>query len=155
MRRFLLFIAVVLLAVDSMAQPATSDALFAHYSGREGYKTVIMGQKMLSMVQKKAAAKSNVIRKIRQIRILTSEVEDSVLISYAHRVAANGYDLISSTTNSNGEATGFYIDESDKEQKKFLMIAHRRGKEIIMDIIGSFEIKEITQLSDFGSAAEQ
>lgn len=165
MKRIALLIMTVLLSLPMLAQFGAkwksapdsckdADELFAAYSGREGYQTVVMGQKMLQMMQKKTGKKSDMLNKIKQIRILSSETSDPQLLSLATVLGTEEYELIS-FTDDNKETTGFYINDSNSEEKQFLMVAHRADKEIVMEITGSFDVADISQLSTFGTAAKQ
>lgn len=154
MKRLYVIIVSLLLALPILAQYANTDQLFAAYSGREGYKTVVMGRKMIAMMQKESGGKSNVTDNIRQISILSTEHSDSVLLNSARQLATQDYELIS-MTNENSEMTGFYINETAEDEKRFLMIAHREDEEVIMEIIGDFKITDISKLSKLGTTGKK
>ena len=154
MKRLYVIIVSLLLALPILAQYANTDQLLAAYSGREGYKTVVMGRKMIAMMQKESGGKSNVIDNIRQISILSTEHSDSVLLNSARQLATQDYELIS-MTNENSEMTGFYINETAEDEKRFLMIAHREDEEVIMEIIGDFKITDISKLSKLGTTGKK
>lgn len=154
MKRLSVIIVSLLLALPILAQYGNTDQLFAAYSGREGYKTVVMGRKMIAMMQKECGEKTNVIENIRQISILSTEHSDSLLLNAAIQLATQDYELIS-MTNENAEMTGFYINEAVSDEKRFLMIAHREDEEVIMEIIGDFKITDISKLSKLGSSGKE
>ena len=58
-------------------------------------------------------------------------------------------------TNENSEMTGFYINETAEDEKRFLMIAHREDEEVIMEIIGDFKITDISKLSKLGTTGKK
>ncbi len=151
MRRLSLILMSFLLSLPVLAQYRNTDQLFASYSGREGYKTVVMGKKMLDMMQQENGGKSSAAENIRQIRILSTEMSDTTLISSAIALAERDFELISTTSEDN-ENTSFYINETNLAEKCFLMIAHREKEEVILEITGDFTITDISRLSKLGSA---
>ena len=149
MKRFVFILFSMLMTLPVMAGYNNMDELFREYAGREGYKTVTLGRKMLSMMQKSGKSSSDVLDKVEQIRILSTEVTDTALVGSVTRLAEDEYELISETSEDK-ERTSFYIREEKSDKKLFLMIAHRENREIILDIRGDFNITEISKLSDFG-----
>lgn len=133
-----------------MAQQNSIDKLFAQYSGKQGFKTVVLGPKLIEQRVSNNEKTSDIAKKIKMIRILSSEVESPELIAKVQAVADSSYEFIS-TTAENGEVTSFYINEVKIPNKSFLMIAHRSGKEIIMEVRGDFSVTDITQLSKLGT----
>lgn len=154
MKRLYVIIISLLLTLPILAQYVNTDQLFSAYSGREGYKTVVMGKKMIAMMQKESGVKSNVIENIRQISILSTEHSDSLLLNSAKQLATQDYELIS-MTNEDCEMTSFYINEDVDDEKRFLMIAHREDEEVIMEIIGDFRITDISKLSKLSSTGKK
>lgn len=150
MRRLSLIFISFLLSLPVLAQYRNTDQLFAAYSGREGYKTVVMGKKMIDMMQQESGGKSSAAENIRQIRILSTEMSDTTLVNSAIALAERDYELISTTSEDN-ESTSFYIDETNSSEKCFLMIAHREKEEVILEITGDFKITDISRLSKLGS----
>lgn len=132
-----------------MAQQNSIDKLFAQYSGQQGFKTVILGPKLIAQSVESNGNSSDMAKKIKKIRILTSEDATPTLIESAQKIADSTYDFIS-TTYENDEITSFYVKEVESDEKSFLMIAHRAGKEIIMEVYGDFNVTEISQLSKLG-----
>lgn len=134
----------LVLTLPIMAGISSVDELFREYSGREGYKTVTLGRKMLSMISRDGKS-SDVLDKVDQIRILSTEMTDTALVNSVVRLAEDQYELISDNSEDE-ETTSFFIREDKSGRKCFLMIAHRESQEIILDIRGDFNITEISKL---------
>ena len=150
MRRIVLLL-MLLLSVPAMAGVETVDELFAAYSGRDGYKTVVLGRKILSVMSKEDGAMSDVIGRINRIRVLSTEKSDTAVVNSALRIAEKEYELFSQNIEDM-ESTSFYIREENDRDRSFLMVAHRTGQEIIMEISGDFKVTEISKLSKFGTS---
>lgn len=153
MKRSALFLMSLLIVLPLVAQVTDTDGLFEAYEGRKGYKTVVLGRKMLDMMQKENKVRSSITDGIDRIRVLSTEAPDSMVVKTATAIAEEGYELISKRVEEN-ETTSFYIKETDNDRKVFLMIAHKHGQEIVMDISGNFNITEISRLSRFGEVAK-
>lgn len=146
MKRFLFFIILMIAYLPAHADTSDINSLFESYAAVTGYKTVILNSRLLQTFK---TEDSEIIDKIDQIRILSSLKPDEDLFHKAQSAANTGYEQVS--VNLDGELfTGFYIHDSDRGKKSFLMIARRSGQEIIMEISGKFSIKDISKLSNLG-----
>lgn len=144
------FLFAIICISPLMAQQSGVDGLFAQYSGKQGFKTVVLGPKLIEQRVANNEKTSDIAKKIKMIRILSSEDATPTLIESAQKIADSTYDFIS-TTYENDEITSFYVKEVESDEKSFLMIAHRAGKEIIMEVYGDFNVTEISQLSKLGT----
>jgi len=150
MKKIVVFIAALFCLFAVKAQISNPfDSLFTSYSGKTGYKTVVLGPKMIAMMEQNDGGNSTIKDKISQIRILSTEMENPELLAAATVVVQKSYELVS-TTEEGIEKTSFYLNDVIPTQKSFIMIAHREGKEIIMEIVGKFNVTDITQLSSMG-----
>jgi len=144
MKKVLSILILLSISFLSLAQVEDTNSFFKEYSGVVGYKTVYLGQKMLAM---SSGEDNPVVKDIDMIRILTSESNDSVMIEKISAIAYERYELISATDNS-GEVTSFFLSEKKRGKKSFLMIAIRKDRDIVMEIIGDFKVEDISHLTN-------
>lgn len=149
MKKLSLILLMFVALFSATAQSSPQDDFFALYAGTKGYKTVVFHSKMLEMMANSEGEKPEVLKNIKSLRILSTENPNSVFLKNAIEMAEKNYELISE--NSDGEeTTRFYLQEINKDEKSFLMIAHRMDKEIVMEISGDFDVTDISQLSTLG-----
>ena len=142
-----LFLAMCL---PAYANTSDLDGLFEAYAAVPGYKTVILGPKILQTMAKNGSEESDIIKNIEQIRVLSTLEPDDNLFLKAQSIAESEYEQVS--INMEGDDyTGFYIKDSYDKKMSFLMIARREEQDIIMEISGYFSIKDISILSNIGS----
>ena len=152
MKRLLIILALIISPLAMAAQNHMDD-FFERHSGRQGYQTVIYGKKMLEMM--KDGASSDVkalLDRIRIIRIVSCSSTDDSIISVARRdvKGCRRYEVISQI-NENGRLSEFYIsEEGNSKEVSFVMIASSSQGSAVMEIIGRFDIKDISRLSVIG-----
>lgn len=144
------------LIVSPLAMSAQNhmDGFFDSHSGKQGYQTIIYGKKMLEMM--KDGASSDVkalLDRIRIIRIVNCSSADDNIISLARRDVRNSgrYEIISQI-NENRRLSEFYISDEGGKSKdvSFVMIASSSQGSAVMEIIGKFDVKDISRLSVIG-----
>lgn len=153
MKRILIILALIISPLAMAAQNHMDD-FFERHSGRQGYQTVIYGKKMLEIM--KDGASSDVkalLDRIRIIRIVSCSSTDDSIISVARRdVKGCGRYEVISQINENGSLSEFYISEEEGKSKEvsFVMIASSSQGSAVMEIVGKFDIKDISRLSVIG-----
>ncbi len=152
MKKLLIILTLLSIPAFLYAQMEDIDTFFKDYSGVKGYKTVCFGQKILELY---VGEDNPVINDIDMIRILRSEKNDPEMTDRIKLIAESCYELVSVTDDS-GNITSFHLSvpekEKDKEKEKangkksFLMIAIRKGEDIVMEIRGDYSVKDIALL---------
>ena len=144
------------LIISPLAMSAQNhmDGFFDSHSGKQGYQTIIYGKKMLEMM--KDGASSDVkalLDRIRIIRIVNCSCADDNIISVARTDVRNSgrYEIISQI-NENRRLSEFYISDEGGKSKdvSFVMIASSSQGSAVMEIIGKFDVKDISRLSVIG-----
>jgi hypothetical protein len=131
------------------------DELFDKYSGREGFTSIYISTKMLSMFATKESSDedlNNTMKKLKSIRILV--VSDSLL-----NEKINFYNELSRKTNFRSYESLMDVDEGD-EVSKFLIkekddkisellviISGRENTNTLISIRGDLDLKNISELS--------
>lgn len=150
MKKVSLFLLIFAALLSVQAQKSPQDDFFALYAGVKGFKTVVFGPKMLEMAANADGEKPEVLVKIKGLRVLSTENTNPVFVKNAMEMAEKNYELISANFDGE-ETTNFYLKEISKDEKSFLMIAHRSDQEIVMEISGDFDVTDISQLSKLGT----
>lgn len=136
------------------AQSSDLDDVFEDYAGEKGYQTIIYGRKMLSILQENA---SNDVRKllggIEMIRIISYNGSSGNLCSDVLDEIEDDYELISRMDMS-GVSSRFYLyDTGNKsDSMSFVMINSSPENCVILEIIGKFDVKDISKLSVIGQS---
>lgn len=146
----------MILALASLAASAQSsmDHFFERHSGEQGYQTVVYGKRMLDMMKENASADvRSLLNRITNIRIISHEKPQDGIIDLARRDVKNSrkYETIS-LINENGSISEFYISENIGNSKNvsFVMIVSGPQGSAVMEIIGNFDVKDISRLSVIG-----
>ena len=109
---------------------------------------------MLDMMKENASADvKSLLNRITNIRIISHEQPQDRIIDLARRDMKNSrkYETISLITD-NGSLSEFYISENIGRSKNvsFLMIVSGPQGSAVMEIIGNFDVKDISKLSVMG-----
>ena len=95
----------------------------------------------------------SLLDRIRIIRIISCAKSDDQIVTLARKDVRNSgrYEIISQI-NENGNLSEFYIsDEGSKNDDiSFVMIASSSQGSAVMEIIGKFDVKDISRLSVIG-----
>ena len=152
MRKLLNILSLLIIPMVSFAQMSDLDKVYEGYAGKEGYESYIYGKRMISMMQENA---SNDVRKllggIDMIRIISAVGDPGSLQSEVLRVIEGDYELIS-RMDEGGSSSRFYLyDTGDKHSKmSFVMVNSTSDSCVILEIIGRFDVKDISKLSVIG-----
>ena len=107
---------------------------------------------MLSMMKDNASSDvKDLLDGIRMIRIISYKGEAEVLCDRVLNTIRNHYRLVSRITGD-GKISNFYLYEPDssKRDMSFVMTVSGPEESVVLEIIGKFDIKDITRLSVIG-----
>lgn len=154
MKRILLSITGLFLALIAQSQSNPIDELFDKYSGREGYTTVYISSKMFGMFNngdKNDQELSNLINRLKSIRILT--VEDSTLnknVNFYNELSKkldfSVYEELMVVKEGNN-VTKFLVKQSGNVIGELLVITGGTGGNTLISIRGDLDLKSISGLS--------
>ena len=153
MKRYLIILILALIPVSLSAQSPMNDFVEDH-SGAQGYQTIIYGKRMLDMMKDGAGPDvKSLLNRISSIRIIsTKKPEDRIVgLSREDVMDSMEYETISQI-NENGNRSEFYISEEwvDNTGVSFVMIVSGPQGSAVMEIIGDFDVKDISKLSVIG-----
>jgi predicted lactoylglutathione lyase len=155
MKRLLLFVAGILLAVILKAQTSAVDEMFNKYSERDGFTVVTISSKMFSMFANQDAENNDaddLVRRLKSIRILS--VEDSLLNRSINFYTELGRKLNLSVyeellvVKEGKDVTKFLIRQNGNMISELLVITGGPGGNSLISIKGEFELRNIQELSN-------
>ena len=152
MRRLLSILSLLIIPMVSFAQMSDLEKIYEEYAGKEGCESYIYGKRMISMMQENA---SNDVKKllggIDTIRIISAVGDSGSLQSKVISAIEGDYELIS-RMDEGGSSSRFYLyDTGDKHSKmSFVMVNSTSDRCVILEIIGKFDVKDISKLSVIG-----
>ena len=154
MKKLLLSMAALCLALIIQAQSNPVDELFNKYSEKEGFTVVSMSGRMFSMfseMDSDNADADNVISRLKSIRILS--VEDSLLNKNLNFYSELGKKLDFSVyeelmvVKEGRDITKFLIRQKGNMISELLVITGGPGGNSLISIRGEFNLKNISDLS--------
>ena len=152
MKRLLIILSLLTVTATAFSQTSNLDKVYEEYAGKKGYQSFIYGKRMISMMQENA---SSDVRKllggIDMIRIISFSGEDSELSSDVQNAIGGDYELIS-RMDEDGVRSMFYLyDTGNKNDRmSFVMINITSSDCVILEILGKFDVKDISKLSAIG-----
>lgn len=144
--------ALAILPIGLSAQRSELDGIFDEYAGRKEYQSVIYGKTMLGMMKENASDEVRALLDgIKMIRIISHKGEEDMLGNMVHAIVKKQYERIS-MVSGDGRVSQFYLYDPDSAKKdmSFVMTIEGEGESIVMEIIGRFDVKDITRLSSIG-----
>jgi hypothetical protein len=154
MKKVFLIIAALLIFTGINAQTNPIDELFERFSGKDGYTSVFISGRMLSMLagkEAKAGNPDNIMFRIKSIRILT---EDSLCVNKANfytelskKLDFSVYEELMVVRESR-EVTKFLIREDGNMISELLVISGGDNGNTLISIRGNLNLKELSQLSE-------
>lgn len=142
----------MIISVPVFAQSSDLDVVYQDYAGRKGFQSIVYGKRMISMMQENA---SNDVKKllsgIDMIRIISGAGGEDGLCADVLEAIKDDYELIS-RMDEGGTSSRFYLyDTGDKHDKmSFVMVNSTPASCVILEIIGKFDVKDISKLSAIG-----
>ena len=152
MKRLLLILVLTALPLTLTAQSSSLDRIFDDYAGRKEYQSLIYGKAMLSMMKENASSDVQALLDgIKVIRIISYKGQADTLCDKVQAAIRGGHDRIS-TISGDGRTSTFYIYEPDNKRKDMSFVMTILGPEesVVMEIIGRFDVKDISRLSVIG-----
>lgn len=144
---------LIILPLGLSAQTSMDD-IYDDYAGKKGYQSVVYGKKMITMMKENASSDvRRLLNGITMIRIISHEGPETALYDDARKIVREEYDLVS-RMDEEGSSSLFYLYETDDEDEdddmSFVMIASGPESKVVLEIIGRFDIKDISKLSIIG-----
>ena len=144
---------LIILPLGLSAQTSMDD-IYDDYAGKKGYQSVVYGKKMITMMKENASSDvRRLLNGITMIRIISHEGPETALYDDARKIVREEYDLVS-RMDEEGSSSLFYLYETDDEDEdddmSFVMIASGPESKVVLEIIGRFDIKDISKLSRIG-----
>ena len=152
MKRSLIIFILSILPLGLSAQSSILDYIFDDYAGKKEYQSVIYGKTMLSMMKDNASSDvKDLLDGIKMIRIISYKGEAEVLCDRVLDIIRNDYRLVSRITGD-GKVSNFYLYEPDSSKKdmSFVMTVAGPEESVVLEILGKFDVKDITRLSVIG-----
>ena len=152
MKRSLIIFILSILPIGLSAQSSILDYIFEDYAEKKEYQSVIYGKTMLSMMKDNASSDvKDLLDGIKMIRIISYKGEAEVLCDRVLNIIRNDYRLVSRITGD-GKVSNFYLYEPDssKRDMSFVMTVSGPQESVVLEILGKFDVKDITRLSVIG-----
>lgn len=139
---------LIVIPLGLSAQTSLDD-IYEDYAGKKGYQSVIYGKKMITMMKENASSDvRRLLNGISMIRIISHSGSETALYDDVKDIVRKEYDLIS-RIDEEGNSSLFYLYEDDDEMS-FVMISSGEESKVILEIIGRFDVKDISKLSIIG-----
>ena len=154
MKRILITVGILFIALIAHSQSNAIDELFDKYADKEGFTTVFISSKMFSMFSSKDQKDqdlNNLINKLKSIRILS--VGDSTLnktINFyselSKKLDFSVYEELMIVKEGNN-TTKFLVKENGSSISELLVITGGTGGNTLISIRGDLDLKSISGLS--------
>jgi hypothetical protein len=154
MKKLILFSTALCIVTLLNAQTKVIDEFFDKYSEKEGFTTVTISSKLLSLFagKKEKVDGSDIINRLTSIRILS--VDDSILNQSVnfYKELGNKLDLSAyeelMVVKEGSAVTKFLIRQKGDIISELLMIAGGPGNNTIILIKGDLDMKSLSELSN-------
>ena len=149
MKRLLFILTFIIIPLGLSAQTSLDD-IYDDYAGKKGYQSVIYGKKMITMMKENASSDvRRLLNGISMIRIISHSGSETALYDDVKDIVRKEYDLIS-RIDEEGNSSLFYLYEDNDDDMSFVMISSGEESKVILEIIGRFDVKDISKLSIIG-----
>ena len=152
MKKLILFTTALHLVALLNAQSGAIDDIFEKYSERDGFTTVTISGKLLSLFAGKKNEGSDIINKLTSIRILS--VEDSLLnenINFYREVSKkldlSVYEELMAVKEGQ-DVTKFLIKQKGDVISELIVITGGPGDNSLISIKGDLDLKSLSELSN-------
>lgn len=154
MKRVILILPALLIAAMVEAQPDAIDQFFNKYADRDGFTTVTISGKLLSLFAGKGQSPNEnaVVNRLSSIKILS--VADSTLnpgINFyrelGKKVNFSGYEELMDVKEGQ-DVTKFLIKQKGDRISELLVIIGGPGGNSLISIKGDLDLKSLSELSD-------
>jgi glutathione peroxidase-family protein len=154
MKKAILTLVLVSLALLGKAQTNAIDEMFDKYSEKEGFTVVTISGKMFNMFSdqgKEKTAEGKVINKLNSIRILS--VEDSILnlstnfyTEISKKIDLSGYEELM-VVKEGRNMTKFLVKQKGEVISELLVITGGPGGNSLISIRGDLDMKSLSNIS--------
>lgn len=142
----------MIMPIFGFAQNSDLDRVYDDYAGKKGCQSYIYGKRMIAMMRENASEDvKRLLDGIEMIRIITYTGDIEGLRSDALAAVREEYELIS-RVDEEGTSSLFYLYDTGnkKDEMSFVMINLMQDNCVILEIIGRFDVKDISKLSVIG-----
>jgi len=148
-----LLLLLILFAVQGFAQKDPVERLFEKYNGKEGYTTVYISSKMFSMFSQADIEDPEfnaLMKNLKDIRILAQDEKDGKSPDFFEMIdrelPKDEYEELMTVTEP-GQKVKFLVKEENGKIAELLMVVGGGGDNVLIDIRGNIDLKQISQLS--------
>lgn len=154
MKKLIFITAAVLISIVISAQKNPIDDLFQKYSERDGFTSVFISGRMLSMLASAEAKKENpenIMLRIKSIRILSQE--DPILTGdvnfYAELNKKMDFSVYEElmVVKEGQEITKFLTRQNGNTISELLVLSGGKDGNTLISIMGDINLKELSKLS--------
>lgn len=152
MRKLWILVVLILSVVGAQAQQPALIDLFGRYSTQEGFTSIELGRKMMQMMSRRSQGEdpdlAHLLGGISSIRIVAAEKQAAEFMSAVRAIAGRAPYRLMSSLSEGGQSTYFYlVDGGDQGHSEFLMITTGPKENVVVDVVGMFDVAEVSRLS--------
>jgi outer membrane lipoprotein-sorting protein len=154
-KRVTLFLLLIIMAVQGFSQKDPVERIFEKYGGREGYTTVYISSKMFSMFSEADIEDpefNELMKNLKSIRILAQDEgagrteKADFYKEVVSGLSTEEYEELMTVTEP-GQKIRFLVKEEKGKISELLMIVGGDSDNVLIDIRGNINMKQISQLS--------
>jgi hypothetical protein len=152
MKKLILFSTALCMVTLINAQTNAIDEFFNKYSEKEGFTTVTISSKLLSLFAGKKSEGSDIINRLTSIKILS--VEDSLLNQSVNfykeltkKLDISAYEELM-VVKEGPDVTKFLVKQKGDIISELLMITGGPGNNTLISIKGDLDLKSLSELSN-------
>jgi len=154
-KRVTLFLLLIIMAVQGFSQKDPVERIFEKYGGREGYTTVYISSKMFSMFSEADIEDpefNELMKNLKSIRILAQDEgagrteKTDFYKEVVSGLSTEEYEELMTVTEP-GQKIRFLVKEEKGKISELLMIVGGDSDNVLIDIRGNINMKQISQLS--------
>lgn len=146
----------MLMPLVGAAQELSYSDFFDRYEGREQFRTVVLGRKMMEMMSEgtKDREMRRTLAGIEHIKVISSATYDEEFVADARAVATSPNYKMISTVSEGGREVSFYLQSSKSGKNRLLMLSFGEGEWVVMGIYGEFDVRNISRLIQIRPASK-
>lgn len=146
----------MLMPLVGAAQELSYSDFFDRYEGREQFRTVVLGRKMMEMMSEQTSDREmrRTLAGIEHIKVISTSTYNESFVADARAViSSSNYKLISSVSES-GREVSFYVFNSKEGKNRLLMLSFSDEEWVVMGIYGQFDVRNISRLTQIRPATK-
>lgn len=158
MKKILLSATALLAASMMYAQSSQIDQFFQKYEGKEGFTSVIVTEKLFSLVAsatEESAEWDALVDGIKGIRILVYENEEGAATKsgqfyneFMSTVNTSGFDELMNVTSETEKVKLYGKSVTGSTLNDMLLVCDADGEFVMISILGAIDLSKISQISD-------